>query len=216
MNLDKNIILMLRVIYTNTESVISVLQYLTHNLKMTKNECFKKELSMKLLTDVAKLFDVSIDIDWTHNYAYLNRSIEESGFDINKLRNEINTVLSNSNFDWVQFGLSTGFIDKEEIVRATNNDIKFYFRYMLWSYLYPEFLDKAFFKQLRNDTIGILKNYHKNGGWMEAEALFRELQKQKEYQNIDFLYIYYIKQERHIKREANPRTQYAPRLLKYR
>jgi len=119
----------------------------------------------------------------------INSSFEGGGLNKEKVKEEFNLALNDSNINWVEFAFENKFIWEKDTY--LDNDVVYELNYILWDFLNPELaITKDDWNELLKLSIEIMKLCKKNDGWLESSDLFNILERlwsKTIYYNVNFL-----------------------------
>lgn len=91
----------------------------------------------KNLAAALAIFTEEYDLSIDQNIASLDSSIEQGYIDKDKLKEELNLALNDSNFNWLDFAVETRLL-VYDLENYTSDKVKEYCKRLIWDYLYSE------------------------------------------------------------------------------
>ena len=88
---------------------------------------------------------------------------------------DICELMIHSDFDWLPFEVKHAFKLNFKEISYINEDIVFYFKSVVWEYLFPNSLDQQRLVSLRDEGLMVLGSVNKNQGWIDASNVVKSL-----------------------------------------
>jgi hypothetical protein len=122
---------------------------------------------------------------------------------IAQIRNELDIVYEDENFDWITFAADTGMLDLTKYIPSnrevlTSPYVFDYFKLVAWSAIYPEYrFSQLKFEELRRTIFYLLRDIALfSDEWVDIDFVLEFLkQKDIEWTNLQKFHIQYIKLE---------------------
>ena len=139
----------------------------------------------KNLVAALQPYQEGLDLDDEQRLDWLQDNVEGGFVNIEHLKLELEEVLSDNSFDWIDFAESNSLILSPASYK--NEEIANYVKFVLMDFVYPEnVLTTGQIDQLRKDVITILQESSENEGWMFSYDLYEALKENEEYYDLDY------------------------------